>query len=117
MSKKLPLLVILLSLFFTSCVAVYSNNSLIGKDESFICKKYGTPTYERNAVITKEYKKYEEEPYYPFYFSEDELINGVDIKTLYFEKGIYNIAVYFKYDDKRNWVVFFNLISRKDIRF
>lgn len=121
MANRMSLLrFFLITLFvfnFASCKNIYVKESLFNASEEEIRARYGAPYYEKTYLVTTEYKKYEEEPYYPIYFTSEELQTGVEIKKLIFSRFTKNIQFYLKQNEDGEWIVFYDLFYTKGICF
>lgn len=104
-------------LIFASCKNIYVNESLFNASEETIRAKYGVPYFEKTYLVTSEYKKYEEEPYYPIYFTPEDLQNGVEIKKMIFSRFCRNIQFYLKQNANGEWILFYDLFYTKGICF
>lgn len=100
---------------FTSCLSANGNmeeDKYIGKSIEQVIKELGPPDSKVDQTIDNDYLPTPIEPYYPNYFSKDELEKSVIVNVTRWVKGRENIIIWAK-NVENEWIVFSSLKYKK----
>ena len=112
MKKSICIIYAILSISSLYASGTMEEDKYIGMSVEQVIGELGSPDFRGNQVIDINYLPTPIEPYYPNYFSEDELEKSVIINVSRWISGRENIVIWAKMTE-HDWIIFSSLKYRK----
>jgi hypothetical protein len=119
LSKYFLVYYIIVIVFFSSCVSFEpKENKYVNYTYEQMIKKHGKTKHDNVYIVNNNFEPSFIAPNYSLYFTEEELVNGVQVRALVWEKIFNNrLLVWLKLVDEQ-WLVFNSLeYNRKFVKF